>query len=92
MTGDEIKALREELGMSQQEFSHLFSVMQHHVSRWEASTNGPKGKHQRTLAEVERRKEWLIERLPYYQVQWMHEEPVRRKPSEYTNPLKDVTD
>lgn len=53
MSPEEIKAIRETLGMSQRLFAELLGVSKKTVEAWEAGRNKPKGPTIRILALIE---------------------------------------
>lgn len=48
--GKQIKAIRENLGLTQLSFAHIIGVSQKTVEAWEASRNTPQGPAQRFLS------------------------------------------
>lgn len=52
---DQVRALREHLGMSQQELAQELNVRQQTVSEWETSQYQPRGASERVLSMVAER-------------------------------------
>jgi DNA-binding transcriptional regulator YiaG len=57
MTGDDIKAIRESLEMSQVQFAYLLGCRQHHISRWESGEHKPQKKWSTFLAWIDQHKD-----------------------------------
>jgi len=59
MTGEEIKALRLEMGLSQEAFAHVVGVSLQTIGRWESGNSKPNQLAIKTLRKTKRR--WEIQ-------------------------------